>query len=47
MLLDSGVGALSKVLEAYKDEAVAPTNSTRSILDNYALGCYSVATITQ
>ena len=34
MILDSGVGALAKVLEAYMGEADLPTNPTRSILRN-------------
>ena len=47
MFLDGGVGALPKILEAYKDEVALPTDPTRSILGNYASGCCSVALATQ
>ena len=42
MLLDGGVGALPKVLEAYMGEVALLTDPTRSILDIYASGCYNV-----
>ena len=47
MLLDSGVGALPKVLEAYMGEEALPIDPTQSILGNYSSGCYSVALATQ
>jgi hypothetical protein len=47
MVLGGGVGALSKVLEAYMGEVAWPTDPTRSILGNYAPGCCSVALATQ
>jgi hypothetical protein len=47
MFLDSGVGALPKVLEVYIDEAALPTDPTRSILGKYVLGCYSIALATR
>jgi hypothetical protein len=45
MLLDGGVGALPKVLEAYMGEAALLTDVTRSILAKYASSCCSVATV--
>ena len=39
MLLDDGVGVLSKVLKAYMGEAALPTDPIQSIFGNYALGC--------
>ena len=36
MLLDGGQGALPKVLEAYTSEVALSTDSTRSLLGNYA-----------